>query len=1489
MTLFLPFDICINESQQIKAEKRGENRGDVNNKFIKILIEIIMSINEKVSINKLPSSILNYFASFTETKFNFRTLINYRWTNNELTLDLVLFQDFQNSLLKKIKSGDNSQLTIQRNEHTLILPGNEIKQEIDKILSDEFNLTYLKSCIKQEKEKISKKESGFVATEEGLKPITPDELSPSDVQKQSELAYLDGCRKYNLALRKQIEISIAELQGKRIQKLKEDLKIDNIPSSTFNSVNYLKKYFDIFQSLARDNKTEEEFFKNLKKHFDESIDDIVLYDLFFNLQRYARFDSVGTLYVFFHTLTKKSEAGSYESYPIFFMEVSFSLSAQEIIISFPRNLILINTPAINYFKFPSVITISRSSTFQNAPANLSGIEVFLQAQYRWSEPFVLESHFKPIIAPKDNYPDIKCRVGFQVIRNEDKKLLDYSEIMTLLESGGDSKFVDFISDYIEGNVENTQDIVDKEFIVRYPVKSPKRYIADNPLNLNDSQKRILLALNNTKNKIIVVDGPPGTGKSHAICALTYWANQEKRSVVITSHKKAALDVIDRMLTEKFQNLHPKAKPSIIRLSKDAKSINTFENTLQNAVINSAGERANQYNAEAIKKDINHTEAEITDKIEKHLISSDEYSQNIQNLFKFEKIQEEFVSDKLFSKDEVSVPKISHSTFIGLKKIDDFSDEERISSLKNVNLKELSFIHNNRHEIPKFLKACEEISLSAREGLNFEAEISEIPATFIEIIKKAEKLFKQNIPIAALKSDSLSGPLFKKILGKLPNKKELENIIRSLNSLNYVNVIKEISLLKNIPAGEITLEIISTSIPKLQSAITIKKYHDVIKEYRSVSNSETKNISDIYQTLSGVRDLLEKLDQELLNSIENLFKFYGQILSKLQISSQNLSSLYRLNNLNNNERKIWNWIHLHYELSKASFKDPVRQEDFNLLYSIKQKEIEHQNDTRLKNLNNYLGDIAKIKVSVEGGKRLTSSQTHVLLDNVSGVIAEPNMISKHFPMEEDLIDLLVIDEASQVSIADSISLILRAKQVVIFGDEYQYGAVSAFNVSSKYSSSYFRDIINAYSEDYNIITPIEEQKSIIDEVSKEIDEDEQEIETVLSPQDEEGTILWLKTFNIRTSTLSFAKAIANYTTSLREHYRSFPEIIDYSNEFFYKPAQMQLIVNRIRTKPIGEVLQFIKVETKGNSGPNVNLDEIDAIIEDLDQRIKNGFKGTVGIITSFREQQTRLEQVMQQRLNMPDLKRNHKLAIWFVGDVQGEERDIVYYSLVEDKKYGNTDLRNIYPVIDGRADTIRSLKMQRLNVGFSRPKNTMIIIHSMPIDNYSNTRLGDTLKHYTKLLEESSKSDFFIEDTAVFESPAEENLYKLLCNTDFVKKHRKHVKIVPQFKIGEYIKTEYSKLMPKYRVDFLLTYSKGGKEQTLILEYDGVEYHTKNPDVVTKYNFSQEYLDYDIGRQIELESYGYRFLRINKFNLKPEHKEESRIDVLNRMLEKSFNI
>jgi hypothetical protein len=1229
----------------------------------------------------------------------------------------------------------------------------------------------------------------------------------------------------------------------------------------------------------------EEYFGRVKGHFNNCVQDIVLYDLFISLQKYARFNVAGTTYLFFHELHRKAENGSSEGYPVFFVEVTPVPEVNEVKVLFSRDLLLINRPAVNYFKFPSVLTTSRASTFKDATGNLGGMEVFLQTHYGLDKPFVLESRFGTIKPPEDSFPDIRCRIGFQVVRDENKKLLDYSEIMARLQAGKKSKFVDFVSDYVDGNVENTQDETDTDFNRRYPIKSAKRYISDNPLNLNAYQKRILLALNNPKNRIVVVDGPPGTGKSHTIAAITYWANSERKSVLLTSHKKQALDVIDRMLTDKFRNLHPKAKPSVIRLSRNGKSLNSLENSLQIAVINAAADRANSFNEEALEKDEGRLVQAVAKNIEKRLSSGEGYADGMQHLLEFEQLRKSLIEGGVFQEDESLLPKVSVP--IDFEKVMGFVSGESVRHLKDISLSSLRFLFDRQDTIPDFLAACEEVNVYSKDSADCGVGLTEIPESFVDLIQKASMLFKKNVPISSLQSGRVQGAFLKRILRKLPPQIELDALLKSLRSLKYGTVLEEIARIKKTTITQLTLGIATEGISELRSLLSLKKHKELIDQYREVSGKADDGVSEIYQALLRVKDVLETVNDELLASIGDLFMSYGHMLAQLHVSEMDLDTLSLLSHLSGKEAEIWRWVQLHYALSGTMSLETLHDQDLDSLCRLKQKQVEYQNDLRLKNLNNYLGQMARIKVCIDGGRRLTHEQVRVLLENVSAVIAEPELIFRHFPMEDNLIDLLIIDEASQVSIAESISLILRAMQVVVFGDEYQYGAVGTYNVNSKYSEGYFKDIINAYTGAYGVESPDQEKESLIREVSKEISEDDQEVEQVLRPQDNAGTILWLKTFNIRTSTLSFAKAIANYTTSLREHFRSFPEIIDYSNEFFYKPAQLELSINRIRTKPIGEVLQFIPVETKGNSGNNVNLDEMDAIIEDLDRRIKNGFNGTVGIITSFREQQARIEQALNEKMNLPSLRKKHDLAVWFVGDVQGEERDLVYYSLVEDEKFGNGDLRSIYPVLGGTADSIRSLKMQRLNVGFSRAKDTIVFVHSMPLEKYAKTRLGDALKHYDKVLAECKKSDFFVEDPTVFESPAEKDLYALLVNTEFVKANREHVRIIPQFKIGEYLQAEFARHIPKYRVDFLMTFSKGGKEQTLILEYDGVEYHTKNPDMVTKHTFSQQYLDYDVSRQLKLESYGYRFLRLNKFTLQPEQRGETRVDVLDRLLGKAF--
>jgi len=527
--------------------------------------------------------------------------------------------------------------------------------------------------------------------------------------------------------------------------------------------------------------------------------------------------------------------------------------------------------------------------------------------------------------------------------------------------------------------------------------------------------------------------------------------------------------------------------------------------------------------------------------------------------------------------------------------------------------------------------------------------------------------------------------------------------------------------------------------------------------------------------------------------------------------------------------------------------------------------------------------------LDNKRRLTRTQADILFKNITCIISPADLVSEYFPMEEGMVDWVIIDESSQVSIAESLSIMLRANQSIIFGDELQYGAVGAVNVNQDYSKQYFKDILNGFVLDRNEHILEEDIERISSDVSKELTEEEITVPTSEFYKINPGTKEWLKTFSIRTSTLTFAKALANYSDSLTTHFRSYPEIIDYSNEIFYKPSEINLVTSRIRTKPISEVLKFVKVETKGLTSQNINLDEIDAVAEELKQLNSSNFKGSIGIICSFKEQTARMEEKLRNDLEFfPKFQRENNLKIWFIGDVQGEERDIIIYSFVEDKKINNGSLANIYPIIGGIADNIRNLKMQRLNVGFSRAKNQMIFIHSMNIEDYNDTRLGFALSHYRELL--NTTNDHFISDESIFGSPAEKKLYNLLLQTDFFKRNKENIKLIAQFEIGKYIREEFRRSIPKYRVDFLLTLNKDGKELPLIIEYDGLEYHTKDISAVYSADtFDKEYLEYDLQRQIELESYGYKFLRINKFNLIPKEKEKTEIDILNKMLYRKFNI
>ena len=68
--------------------------------------------------------------------------------------------------------------------------------------------------------------------------------------------------------------------------------------------------------------------------------------------------------------------------------------------------------------------------------------------------------------------------------------------------------------------------------------------------MNTEQRQILNALRNNKSKYVLVDGPPGTGKSHSITAIAFRHILERKSILILLIKEA-LDVVEDKLVHQW--------------------------------------------------------------------------------------------------------------------------------------------------------------------------------------------------------------------------------------------------------------------------------------------------------------------------------------------------------------------------------------------------------------------------------------------------------------------------------------------------------------------------------------------------------------------------------------------------------------------------------------------------------------------------------------------------------------------------------------------------------------------------------------------------------------------------------------------------------------------------------------------------------------------------------------------------------------------------
>lgn len=233
---------------------------------------------------------------------------------------------------------------------------------------------------------------------------------------------------------------------------------------------------------------------------------------------------------------------------------------------------------------------------------------------------------------------------------------------------------------------------------------------------------------------------------------------------------------------------------------------------------------------------------------------------------------------------------------------------------------------------------------------------------------------------------------------------------------------------------------------------------------------------------------------------------------------------------------------------------------------------------------------------------------------------------NFPLDPELFDLVIIDEASQCDIPSAIPLLYRSKRAVIIGDPNQLRHVATL------ATGLDKQIGGKYGVGLEALSYV--SHSLYDLGERSVG---------LNP----GAIL------------------------LDEHYRSDPRIITFSNEEFYG-GQLKIKTDLTRRGFSQDYLNrrggatWLNVKGDFQRPPNgsaYNTAELQSIQKIIPQLIssldREGYKNaSIGIVTPFRAQETMIRDWLSQAY--PDVSR---IVSGTAHQFQGDERDVILFSPV----------------------------------------------------------------------------------------------------------------------------------------------------------------------------------------------------------------------------------
>lgn len=963
-------------------------------------------------------------------------------------------------------------------------------------------------------------------------------------------------------------------------------------------------------------------------------------------------------------------------------------------------------------------------------------------------------------------------------RADEALLNDFEEIIDQARKGG-SKLVDLFHGMVEGVLmRNPVPIGTRVEEAWDALPIVERMVFDSPIPLNEEQRKVLLAVREPQGKIIVVEGPPGTGKSHTITAIAADCAFNKKSCLVLSDKTEALDVVYDKLSEAMSRVrNDRDFPNpILRLGQQAANFKrlTSTGTITQVAAFAKAMKANQPALDAERQD---TAATLKNAI----------AGTVQTLGCVS-----VAAIKAMHEQEAELGERAPAV---LNEVRAVADADVLAEVKAL----ATQVDELESYLAGLFGSADYTPASLDERVRRDAVISAFLAerqvsgwALFESLDADEVRLLGSV---LLQYRQLKMPVFGYLFrgGAI---RQLELQINHLRTTRPVLLKQDTATLQSIVEGA--------------NALRMKLETDALGASLSASYQQ---IAHGHPPESGAAPARKALAL--------LARLNPAIVETLLVEPKDDPKLWALT-----IRFLHGWM----ETRKAFITAP--QYDYvgtkAKLERLNTSAMNAHVDSRLISfMDNHRADARALAGVIASRQKFPVDKFENVRESFPVMIASIREFGEYMPLAPELFDVLVIDEGSQVSVAQALPALLRAKKVVVLGDSKQFSNVKAANASIALNEKYRSDLVNYFRSN----------------VSQEADVLER-----------------LAMFDVKKSVLEFCSLAASYSVMLRKHFRSYAELIGFSSSTFYN-HQLQAL--KIRAKPIDEVIRFTQVDPVGSKVTRgTNEAEAAFIADRLVDLLKSDSPPSVGIITPFREQQTLLSKKLFNHPQARDFEEQLRLKVMTVDSCQGEERGLIFYSMVATP--GQDALNYIFPVaLDGAVDQVEDkLKVQRLNVGFSRAQEAIWVVHSMPIGEFRGG-IGSAMRYYASALE---RQDVRAEQTDS-RSPMESKVLDWLKKTPFVQAHGDAVEIIPQFPVGDYLRQlDPMYQHPAWRVDFLITVQTDRSALQIVVEYDGFEHHFRRDKPVHVGNHERYLVEADVERQLTLESYGYRFLRINRFNL-----------------------